>query len=130
MLIAGNYPIEAVKIQGWRGWPQSAAAASFSSSSIRPPADLNLTLPVNPTAHPATPMVTFFEGGSALSEFRARQLLPKLQAVEPRIEGLSARFIHLVATDAAPDAQARERFAALLSYGEPFAAPAKAGPTL
>ena len=33
-----------------------------------------------------------FEGGSALSDFRARQLLPKLQAIEPRIEGISARF--------------------------------------
>ncbi len=75
-------------------------------------------------------MVTFFEGGSALSEFRARQLLPKLQAVEPRIGGLSARFVHLVVTDAAIDPSARERFAALLGYGEPFVAPAKSVPTV
>jgi len=65
-----------------------------------------------------------FEGGSALSDFRARQLLPRLQAIEPRIEGLSARFVHLVVTDVALDAAGRERFAALLSYGEPFEAPA------
>ncbi|WP_280817591.1 phosphoribosylformylglycinamidine synthase [Variovorax sp. TBS-050B] len=65
-----------------------------------------------------------FEGGSALSDFRARQLLPRLQAIEPRIEGLSARFVHLVVTDAALDAAGRERFAALLTYGEPFEAPA------
>jgi phosphoribosylformylglycinamidine synthase len=64
-----------------------------------------------------------FEGGSALSDFRARQLLPKLAAIEPRIEGISARFVHLVVTDAALDAAARERFAALLTYGEPFEAP-------
>jgi len=75
-------------------------------------------------------VVTFFEGGSALSEFRARQLLPKLQAVDSRIEGLSARFVHLVVTDVAIDPPARERFAALLGYGEPFVAPAKAGPTV
>ncbi|MET3474745.1 phosphoribosylformylglycinamidine synthase [Variovorax atrisoli] len=68
-----------------------------------------------------------FEGGSALSGFRARQLLPKLQAIEPRIEGISARFVHLVVTDAALGAADRERFAALLTYGDPFEAPAKAG---
>ena len=59
-----------------------------------PAAEPNVTLPVNPSsprAVPAAPVVSFFEGGSALSEFRARQLLPRLQAVEPRIEGI--RFI-------------------------------------
>ncbi|MBB1604879.1 phosphoribosylformylglycinamidine synthase [Variovorax sp. UMC13] len=66
--------------------------------------------------------MTVFEGGSALSDFRARQLLPRLQAIEPKIEAIAARFVHLVVTDAAPDTAARERFAALLSYGEPFAA--------
>ncbi|WP_176664376.1 phosphoribosylformylglycinamidine synthase [Variovorax sp. SG517] len=71
-----------------------------------------------------------FEGGSALSDFRARQLLPKLQAIEPRIEGISARFVHLVVTDAALDQAGRERFAALLTYGDPFEAPAKAGATV
>ncbi|KQW57390.1 phosphoribosylformylglycinamidine synthase [Variovorax sp. Root411] len=65
-----------------------------------------------------------FEGGSALSDFRARQLLPKLQAIEPRIEGISARFVHLVVTDASLGDADRERFAALLTYGEPFEAPA------
>ncbi len=72
----------------------------------------------------ALPVVTLFEGGSALSDFRARQLLPKLAAIDPRIEGISARFVHLVVTDAALDAAARERFGALLTYGEPFEAPA------
>ena len=78
----------------------------------------------------ATPVVTVFEGGAALSDFRARQLLPRLQAVAPKIEGLSARFVHLVLTEAAPTAEARERFAALLSYGEPFEAPAGHAATL
>lgn len=89
-----------------------------------------MTLPLNAPSHPVAPVVTFFEGGSALSGFRARQLLPRLQAIEPRIEGLSARFVHLVATDHALEGAERERFAALLGYGEPFEAPAKAGPTL
>ncbi|MGJ7544162.1 phosphoribosylformylglycinamidine synthase [Variovorax sp. LT1R16] len=77
-------------------------------------------------SHTAQPVVTVFEGGSALSEFRARQLLPRLQAIEPKIEAIAARFVHLVVTDAAPDTAARERFLALLSYGEPFAAPRSA----
>ena len=66
--------------------------------------------------------MTVFEGGSALSDFRARQLLPRLQAIEPKIEAIAARFVHLVVTDAAADTAARERFQALLSYGEPFVA--------
>jgi phosphoribosylformylglycinamidine synthase len=89
-----------------------------------------VTLPLNPPSHSLAPVVTFFEGGSALSDFRARQLLPRLQAVEPRIEGLSARFVHLVVTESALDGADRERFAALLTYGEPFEALAKSGPTV
>jgi len=85
---------------------------------------------VTQPAPSATPVVTVFEGGAALSDFRARQLLPRLQAVAPKIEGLSARFVHLVLTEAAPTAEARERFAALLSYGEPFEAPAGHAATL
>ena len=60
-----------------------------------------MTQPVTPH-HPL--VVTRFEGGDALSDFRARQLLPRLQAVDERIDGVSARFVHLVATDTAPDA--------------------------
>ena len=48
---------------------------------------------VTQPAHTATPVVTVFEGGAALSDFRVRQLLPKLQAIEPKIQGLDARFV-------------------------------------
>ncbi|MCC2674320.1 MAG: phosphoribosylformylglycinamidine synthase [Ramlibacter sp.] len=64
--------------------------------------------------------ITEFEGGQALSDFRIQQLLPRLKAVHPKIAGLAARHVHLVATDHAPDAGERERLAALLTYGEPF----------
>ncbi|MFT7724402.1 MAG: phosphoribosylformylglycinamidine synthase [Roseateles sp.] len=60
-----------------------------------------------------------FEGGNALSTFRARALLGRLQQVHERISGVSARAVHWVWTDAAMAADARERFAALLTYGEP-----------
>jgi phosphoribosylformylglycinamidine synthase len=65
------------------------------------------------------------EGGNALSAFRAQALLQSLQAVSPRITGLSARHVHWVWTDAPLDAPTRDRVAALLQYGnEAQAAPA------
>ena len=73
--------------------------------------------------HTAPPIVTVFEGGSALGGFRARQLLPRLRGIEPRISAIAARFVHLVVTETAPDAAARERFAALLDYGPAYEAP-------
>ncbi|MDB5875209.1 MAG: phosphoribosylformylglycinamidine synthase [Ramlibacter sp.] len=64
--------------------------------------------------------ITEFEGGNALSEFRVQQLLPRLQAIHDKVTGISARFVHLVATDHAPTGAERERLAALLTYGDPF----------
>ena len=64
--------------------------------------------------------ITQFEGGNALSAFRVQQLLPRLAAIHDRINGISARFVHLVASDAAPSAADVARLAALLTYGEPF----------
>ena len=73
--------------------------------------------------------LTTFEGDahgiSALSDFRIQQLLPRLQVIEPKISGISARFVHLVATEAPPGDELKARLAALLTYGEP-AAPAEA----
>lgn len=72
-----------------------------------------------------TPHLTHFEGGNALSDFRAQALLARLQEVSGRITGISARAVHWVWTDAPLDADTRERFAALLTYGEPAAAGAE-----
>jgi phosphoribosylformylglycinamidine synthase len=63
--------------------------------------------------------ITEFEGGSALSEFRVQQLLPRLQAIDEKVSGIAARFVHLVATDHAPAAAEIERLGALLTYGDP-----------
>jgi phosphoribosylformylglycinamidine synthase len=69
--------------------------------------------------------ISIFEGGNALSDFRVQQLLPRLAAISPQIQGLSARFVHLAATEAALDAAQQQTLAALLTYGEPaHAAPA------
>lgn len=72
-----------------------------------------------------TPHLTPFEGGNALSDFRAQALLARLQGVSDRITGITARAVHWVWTDTPLDAAARERFAALLTYGEPAVADAK-----
>ncbi|MCE4536522.1 phosphoribosylformylglycinamidine synthase [Pelomonas sp. P7] len=66
-----------------------------------------------------TPHLTAFEGGNALSDFRAQALLARLQTVNARIVGVSARAVHWVWTDRPLDGEARDRFAALLTYGEP-----------
>ncbi len=66
-----------------------------------------------------TPHLTYFEGGNALSDFRAQALLARLQEVSGRIVGVSARAVHWVWTEAPLAAAERERFAALLTYGEP-----------
>ena len=68
---------------------------------------------------PAQPFISTFEGGNALSSFRVLQLLPKLQAINPNISHVSAHFVHLAATDGAPDAALQTKLQSLLTYGEP-----------
>jgi len=68
-----------------------------------------------------------FEGGNALSAFRARDLLARLSAVNKRVRGVQARFVHWVWSDTAPDAADQDRLAALLRYGEPAAGPSDGG---
>ncbi len=64
------------------------------------------------------------QGINALSDFRAQQLLPRLQAINEKISGIHARFVHLVATDVPPSGLEKTRLAALLTYGEPSPAAA------
>ncbi|MFD1709232.1 phosphoribosylformylglycinamidine synthase [Ottowia sp. GY511] len=66
-----------------------------------------------------TQHIHFFDGGNALSDFRARQLLPRLQAIHPGIESIGARFVHLASFDGQPSPDALAQLAALLTYGEP-----------
>jgi phosphoribosylformylglycinamidine synthase len=69
--------------------------------------------------------ITEFEGGNALSDFRAQQLLPRLAAVHDKITGLAARYVHLVGADHAPGAEERRRLADLLTYGDPYGGPSE-----
>lgn len=59
-----------------------------------------------------------FEGGNALSAFRAQALLSKLQAAVPRVKAVQARFVHWVSSEQALDAAQQQRLAALLRYGD------------
>ena len=70
-----------------------------------------------------------FAGGNALSPFRAQQLQSALAAIHPKIIGIAARFVHLVALDATPTAAQQERLGALLTYGDPYEGPEE-GPLL
>ncbi|ABD70137.1 phosphoribosylformylglycinamidine synthase [Rhodoferax ferrireducens T118] len=67
--------------------------------------------------------ITPFEGGCALSPFRVQQLLPSLQAIHDKINGVAARFVHLVTSDGEPAQALKDKLAALLTYGEPYGGP-------
>ncbi|MCU0922153.1 MAG: phosphoribosylformylglycinamidine synthase, partial [Burkholderiaceae bacterium] len=60
-----------------------------------------------------------FEGGNALSAFRARTLLRSLQGVSERIAEVSARHVHWVRCSEPLDAAGVDKLAALLRYGDP-----------
>ncbi|WP_432557644.1 phosphoribosylformylglycinamidine synthase [Granulicoccus sp. GXG6511] len=62
-------------------------------------------------------------GGSALSDFRARALLARLQAVAPRITSVSARFLHLVATEHSPSPDTVSELTEILTYGDAYTTP-------
>ncbi|WP_313295931.1 phosphoribosylformylglycinamidine synthase [Diaphorobacter sp.] len=64
--------------------------------------------------------ISQFDGGNAISAFRVQQLQPALEAIHPKITGIAARFVHLVASEQPLSAALQERVAALLTYGDPY----------
>ena len=65
-------------------------------------------------------VLTSFEGGLALSDFRAAGLLARLQGVAPQVTAVTARFVHWVASAAPLDDAAADTVARLLDYGPRF----------
>ena len=63
------------------------------------------------------------EGGNALSAFRAQALLPRLQAVSPRITAVHARHVHWVCSSVALGREAQDKVAGLLRYGDAYDGP-------
>ena len=64
--------------------------------------------------------LTHFEGGNALSTFRAQALLPRLQAVNERINSVQARHVHWVWADGVLATEELAKLAALLDYGDAY----------
>ncbi len=65
-----------------------------------------------------------FEGGNALTAFRAQALLSALQAACPRIVGVHARHVHWVALSPEAPLSSSGTLQALLQYGDAYAGPA------
>ena len=65
-----------------------------------------------------------FEGGNALAPHQVQALLPKLQAIHPRIAAVNARFVHWVGLDEALPQGQLDKLSALLSYGDAYDGPA------
>ncbi|MBI1840818.1 MAG: phosphoribosylformylglycinamidine synthase [Verrucomicrobia bacterium] len=63
------------------------------------------------------------EGGNALSDFRARALLSRLQSIRPDIAAVHARHVHCVASPAPLSAEVGEKLNALLHYGDRYNGP-------
>ncbi|WP_374319002.1 phosphoribosylformylglycinamidine synthase [Aquabacterium sp.] len=64
-----------------------------------------------------------FEGGNALAPHQVQALLPKLQAINPRIAGVHARHVHWVAMEQALEPAELDKLAALLTYGDAYEGP-------
>ena len=77
--------------------------------------------PTDPTLVPR--FISKHEGGSALSSFRLRQLLHRIQQIRPEFSAISASYLHLVATAEPPSPEQWRRIEQLLNYGEPPASP-------
>ena len=65
-------------------------------------------------------VLTTVPGGSALSAFRAEGLLRRLRQVAPQVDAVTARHVHVVATDHGPGPEEQEALRAILDHGEPW----------
>ncbi len=73
----------------------------------------------NVHAKPGAHHLQAFEGGQALSAFRAQALVQALQAIEPTLQGVVARHVHWASSDRALSTGERDKLQALLTYGDP-----------
>ncbi|RZI80493.1 MAG: phosphoribosylformylglycinamidine synthase [Rubrivivax sp.] len=64
-----------------------------------------------------------FEGGNALAPHQVQALLPRLQALNPKITGVHARHVHWVALDHDLSAGETDTLSGLLTYGDPYQGP-------
>src|SRR5574343_672791 len=125
MLMGRDYPI-----RGHSPRVSPGKMHALTDSPSQRPRQFRITyfcIPIQ--GHPVTLHISFFEGGNALSDFRIQQLLPRLAQISPNIQGLAARFVHLVASEQPLQGDQQQTLAALLAYGEPYAGPSD-GPVI
>ena len=72
---------------------------------------------------PTPKHLSHFEGGNALSSFRAAGLLSRVQAVNARISGVAARHVHWVWSDTGPARDGHDKLLGLLRYGDDYTGP-------
>jgi phosphoribosylformylglycinamidine synthase len=72
-------------------------------------------------------MILEFTGAAALSRFRLDKLVATLQARDPRVRGLSARFLHVVELSAPLEPDQHDTLQRLLTYGPQLDAGTAAG---
>ena len=89
------------------GWGPSQRPRLPAISATQGPISVTSSIPQpQPAATPhAVSHLASFAGGNALSDFRLGSLLPRLQALEPRILRVRARYVHLVSTPKALQAR-------------------------
>ena len=76
---------------------------------------------------PVTAYHTLIEGASALSPFRAQQLLTRLQALHDAVTGVSARYLYLIDWQSEPTSEQLDPMTRLLNQGAEMLPPAQAG---
>jgi len=64
--------------------------------------------------------VQVYRGISALSDFRRQKLLQKLQAIEPKVTGVAAEYVHVVDTEGKLSASDNQQITDLTTYGTPY----------
>lgn len=65
-------------------------------------------------------MIHTFKGVSAISDFKAKQLLGQLQKLYPEVKSVSAQYIHFVESDKEIGEDHKKTLAGLLTYDQPF----------
>ena len=76
--------------------------------------------------NPTPKHLTHYEGGNALSDFRAQALLPKLRAIGgtlERLTGIAARHVHWVWSDTPLARGDADKLDGLLRYGDAYTGP-------
>ncbi len=71
-----------------------------------------------------------FDGGNALSSFRAAALLRRLQAIHPGISAVHARYLHCVLVPTPLPEESHQKLTQLLAYGDPYLGPTTGGTAL